>query len=84
MGGGSLLLQGLGRPVGSLGQGSGAQQHAVPRLFPGALSLPAGPRLGELEAPGEKSRIRLLPHSTSCWVKVACFREGPTMVPTSG
>ena len=58
---GSPLPQGLDLSRGGLGEGGGALQDTDPNLFPG---IP-GPRLGELEGPGEKARISLT--SLSAW-----------------
>ena len=54
----------LPRPVGGLGEGSGALQDRAPSMFPGAPSSPATWRpVGVLEGSREKAGISLLPHS---------------------
>ena len=63
-------------PRPGLHQWVGALQDTAPSLFPGSLSSPTGPRLGNRpEGPREKARIWVLPHcppddhySTDLWL----------------
>ena len=71
--------------VKGLSEDSGALQGIVPSLSPGPFSLPAGPRLGELEELQEKAWICLLPHSppddhhtTDPWLNH--FPNGPSLL----
>ena len=47
------------RPEGSFGDSSGALQDTAPSLLPGPSNLPTALRLGELQVPREKARVRL-------------------------
>ena len=60
---GSPPHQGLGPASGRSWWGLWSPAGHTPSLFPGSPSSPANPRPGELEGPGEKARICLLPNS---------------------
>ena len=56
-------LKAWAQRVGGLGEDSGALWDTGPPALPWAPRSPAGLRPGELEGPGEKAGIYLLPHS---------------------